>query len=130
MIIGSLGKTIFGCSSHYIKTINNFSIDKSVQWTEHKIISSKPKLQFNNPELDKLKFNIHLNAAWNVNCLAAAKEFEDNMKQGKVLKFILGGKVVGKGWYIIESITENYRAYSSIGTVIKLDLSLQLREYN
>ena len=29
MIVGSLGKTIFGCSSHYIKTINNFEVFSS-----------------------------------------------------------------------------------------------------
>ena len=77
-----------------------------------------------------MKFEIHLNAAWNVNPLAAAKEFEDYMKQGKKLKFILGGKVVGNGWYVITGINETYRAYSAIGTVIKMGLSLQLKEYN
>lgn len=130
MIVGSLGKTIFGCSSHYIKTINNLSIEKSAKWTEFEIINNKPKLQFNNSTLDKLKFDIHLNAIWNVNCLAAAKEFEDYMKKGKVLRFILGGKIVGNGLYVIESISENYIAYSPIGTVIKMGLSLQLKEYN
>lgn len=130
MIVGSLGKTIFGCSSHYIKTISNFSTEKSVKWTEFDIINNKPKLQFNAPSLDRLKFDIHLNAAWNVNCLAAAKEFEDYMKKGKILRFILGGKVVGKGLYVIESISENYKAYSPIGTVTKMGLSLQLKEYN
>lgn len=130
MIVGSLGKTIFGCSSQYIKTIDNFSSNKSVRWTEHQIIGNKPKLQFDGVQLDSIKFDIHLNSIWNVNPLAAAKEFEDYMKQGKKLKFILGGKVVGSGWYIITGMTETYKAYSPMGTVIKMGLSLELKEYN
>lgn len=130
MIVGSLGKTIFGCSLQYIKTIDNFSSDKSVRWTEHQIIGSKPKLQYDGVQLDSLKFDIHLNSAWNVNPLAAAKEFENYMKQGKKLKFILGGKIVGSGWYVITGMTETYKAYSPMGTVIKMGLSLELKEYN
>lgn len=130
MVIGSLGKTIFGCSSFYIKTFNNLSIDKSVEWIEQKIIGNKPKLQFNGEQLDNLKFDIHLNAAWNINPLAAAKELSDYMKEGKKLKFILGGKIVGSGYYVITNITENHKAFSPIGTVIKMDLSIQLKEYN
>lgn len=130
MIVGSLGKTIFGCSSFYIKTINNFSIDKSVSWEEYKIIGNKPKMQFNGEQLDNLKFDIHLNAAWNVNPLASAKELANYMRRGEKLKFILGGKVVGNGYYVITNITENHKAFSPIGTVIKMELSLQLKEYN
>lgn len=130
MIVGSLGKTIFGCSSFYIKTINNFSADKSVKWIEHEIIGDKPKLQFDGIVLDTLKLDIHLNAAWNVNPLLSAKEFENYMKKGQKLKFILGGKVVGGGWYVITSITETYKAYTALGTVSKMELSLSLKEYN
>ena len=126
MIVGSLGKTIFGCSSFYIKTINDLSGDKSVRWIEH----GKPKLQFEGVALDELKLNIHLNAAWNVNPTAAAKEFEDYMKKGQKLKFILGSRVVGSGWYVITSMSETYKAYTSLGNVSKMELSLSLKEYN
>lgn len=52
------------------------------------------------------------------------------MKQGKKLKFILGGKIVGSGWYVITRMSETYKAYSPMGTVIKMGLSLELKEYN
>ncbi|MCI6383321.1 MAG: phage tail protein [Fusobacterium mortiferum] len=130
MIVGSLGTVIFQCSSFYTKTINNLSKNISARWLEHKVIGSKPKLQFDGVELDQLKFSIHLNAAWKVNPLAAAKELENYLKQGKKLKFFLGGKKVGNGTYIITNISEEHRAYSAIGTVTKIDLSLELKEYN
>lgn len=130
MIVGSLGKIIFGCSSFYIKTINDFSGDKSVKWVEHEVISGKPKLQFEGVALDDLKLNIHLNAAWNVNPTAAAKEFEEYMKVGKKLRFILGSRVIGNGWFVITSMSETYKAYTSLGNVSKMELSLQLKEYN
>lgn len=128
MVVGSLGKVIFACSQFYIKTLNNLSKDKSYRWIEHNIIGSKQKLQFDGENLESLKFNIHLNAAWNVNPTVAAEELENYASKGKELKFILGGKVIGK--YVIESISEQYKSFNAIGIVTKIELSLQLREYN
>lgn len=130
MIVGSLGEVIFQCSSFYTKTIDKLSKNISINWIEHKLIGNKPKLQFNGAELDQIKFNIHLNAAWNVNPLAAAKELEVYAKQGKVLKFFLGAKKIGNGKYVISNISEEHKAYSAIGTVTKIELSLELKEYN
>lgn len=130
MIVGSLGKVIFACNTYYIKTINNLSISKSVNWIEHKIIESKSKLQFDSANLDEIKFDIHLNAAFKVNPLKVAKELEEYMKKGKKLKFILGGKIIGTGMYVITSISENHKTFSALGTVTKIELSLTLKEYN
>lgn len=130
MIIGSLGKVIFTCSSFYIKTINNMSIDKSVNWIEHKMMNGKPKLQFDGENLDSIKFDIHLNSAFNVNPLLSAKELEEYMKKGNTLKFILGRKVIGTGWYVITSISETHKTFSSLGVVTKIELSIELKEYN
>ncbi len=130
MIIGSLGKVIFACSSFYIKTINNMSIDKSVNWIEHKMMNGKPKLQFDGENLDSIKFDIHLNSAFNVNPLLSAKELEEYMKKGNTLKFILGRKVIGSGWYVITSISETHKTFSSLGVVTKIELSIELKEYN
>lgn len=130
MIIGSLGKVIFACSSFYIKTIKNMSIDKSVNWIEHKMMNGKPKLQFDGENLDSIKFDIHLNSAFNVNPLLSAKELEEYMKKGNTLKFILGRKVIGPGWYVITNISETHKTFSSLGVVTKIELSIELKEYN
>lgn len=128
MIVGSLGKIVFGCSSFYIKTFNSLTRDSSYRWNEHQIIGRKPKLQFDGVNLENIKFNIHLNANFNINPSKDAETIKEYAKTGKKLKFILGGKVVGT--YVIESINENYKDYTALGIVTKIDLALQLKEYN
>lgn len=128
MVVGSLGKVIFVCSSYYIKTFSNFSKDKSFEWTEHKIINSKSKLQFNGPELENIKFNIILDAAFNVNPTAAAKELMEYGDTGTVLKLIVGTQVLGD--YVITSISEQHKLHTAMGHVRKIDLSISLKEYN
>lgn len=130
MIVGSLGNVIFQCSSYYTKTINNLSRSLSVRWIEHKTIGSKPKLQFDGIELDTIKFKIHLNIALGVNPLVSAKELENYLKSGKQLKFFLGGKKVGNGIYVITGINEEHKSYTANGVVTKMELSLDLKEYN
>ena len=128
MVVGSLGKVIFACSSFYIKTLDSLNKDTSYRWTEHQIIGSKPKLQFDGENLENIKFNIHLNAAFNVNPSKSAQDLKEYGKKGEHLRFILGGKVIGT--YVIENISELYKAYTALGTVTKIDLSIQLKEYN
>ena len=52
------------------------------------------------------------------------------MKKGNTLKFILGRKVIGSGWYVITSISETHKTFSSLGVVTKIELSIELKEYN
>lgn len=128
MVVGSLGKVIFACSNFYIKTLDSLNRDVNYRWIEHQIIGSKPKLQFDGVNLENIKFNIHLNAAFNVNPAKSAQELKEYGAKGEKLRFILGGKVIGT--YVIENISEVYKSYTGLGAVIKIDLSLQLKEYN
>lgn len=128
MLIGSLGNTIFACSKIYLKTFNNFNKDNSYRWIEHNIIRNKPKLQFDGVNLESIKFNIILDAIYNVNPTAAAKELKENANLGKKLKLIIGNEVLGD--YVVESISEQHKRYTALGNVTKIDLSIQLKEYN
>lgn len=128
MIIGSLGNYVFMTSSFYTKTYNSYSRKLSSKWIEHKIIGEKAKLQFDGLELENISFNIHLNKFFNVNIDLEKKILYEYMKDGKVLRLILGGKKIGN--YVITSISEEPKAYSAIGSISKMDLKIELKEYN
>lgn len=130
MIVGGLGRVVFLVSSKYIKTINDLEINKSVNYAEHRIIKGKPKLEFLNNNLDTLTFKIRLNIFYNVNPLAAAKELENYMNNGEILRFILGAKKVGSGKYVITELKESHRKFTAIGTVSEIELEVNLKEYN
>ncbi|MGL4566912.1 MAG: phage tail protein [Fusobacteriaceae bacterium] len=130
MIIGTLGKIVFSVSRFYIKTITDVSMDSSVNWSEHKIIGNKPKLQFLGAELDTVSFKIVLSAFQNVNPLKSADELSCYMKNGTVLNFILGGMKVGKGRYVITSLKESHKKFNSLGIVTVMEIDISLKEYN
>lgn len=128
MIIGSLGSYVFMTSSFYTKTYNSYSRKLSTKWIEHKIIGEKSKLQFDGLELEQISFNIHLNRFFNVSIESEKKVLYEYMKDGKVLRLILGGKKIGN--YVITSISEEPKAYSALGSPTKIDLKVELKEYN
>lgn len=130
MVVGSLGKIVFSVSRFFVKTINDLNIDSSVNFAEHKIMNNKPKLQFLGAELDTISFKMHLSAFRNVNPLKSAEELKKNMKDGKVLNFILGNKKVGNGKYVITSIKESHKKFSPNGVVMTIELDVSLKEYN
>lgn len=127
MIVGSLGNYIFFTSSIYTKTYNSFSRSISSRWIEHKIIGEKPKLQFDGLELESISFSIHLNRFFKVD-IDKEKEIRNFLKEGKVLRLILGGKKIGN--YVITSIGEEPKGYNAFGVSTKMDLKIELKEYN
>ena len=104
------------------------TIETSVRWIEHKIMHEKPKLQFDGVELSQIKFTIHLNRFFNVNIQEEKKILEKYMKEGKVLRLILGGRKIGN--YVITRISEDPKGYSAFGSVTKVELGVELKEYN
>ncbi|MDK4485004.1 phage tail protein [Fusobacterium necrophorum] len=128
MLIGSLGNYIFAASSLYTKTFHSFSKETSVRWIEHKIMHEKPKLQFDGIELSQIKFTIHLNRFFNVNIEEEKKILEKYMIEGKVLRLILGGRKIGN--YVITRISEDPKGYSAFGSTTKIELGIELKEYN
>ena len=128
MIVGSLGYYVFITSSFYTKTYNSYSRKSSANWLEHKVIGEKGKLQFDGLNLEEISFNIHLNRFFNVNISLEKKILYEYMKQGRVLRLILGGRKIGN--YVITSISEEPKAYSAIGAISKMDLKIELKEYN
>ena len=128
MIVGSLGKIIFMVSSKYIKTIDELKGVDSVNYAEHQIIGSKPKLQFLNVNLQTLTFKIRLSAFHNVNPLAAYKELNDYMKNGEPVRFIMGTR--SKGKFVITSLNHDHKKFSAIGTVSVLEAEVSIKEYN
>lgn len=76
------------------KTLDSLNRDASYRWTEHQIIGSKPKLQFDGENLENIKFNIHLNAAFNVNPSKSAQDLKEYGKRENTLDLFLGVKLL------------------------------------
>lgn len=129
MLVGSLGNTIFTVSGFFVRTLDDFTIEGSAKWNQLDIINGPPKLQFAGAELDTVKFKCSFSFAFNVNPLKEVKRLNSYMKEGMNLLFLLGGKKVGSGRYVITSISQAHKKFNARGQVISMDITVSLKEY-
>lgn len=128
-MIGSLGNVIFEVSGEQLRTFDDFSRDGNSRFAKHDVLGIKPVKQFIGPDLDKIKFKIHLSAALGVNPVLEIETLREYMQNGESLTLIIGGKPVGSGKYTIESINENWTVVDNRGNIISVDVDLELEEY-
>lgn len=128
-MIGSLGNVIFEVSGEQLRTFDDFSRDGNSRFAKHDVLGIKPVKQFIGPDLDKIKFKIHLSAALGVNPVLEIETLREYMQNGESLTLIIGGKPVGSGKYTIESINESWTVVDNKGNIISIDADLELEEY-
>lgn len=130
MIVGYLGGTPFVTSKQYLYTFDDYNRSSSTRYTKHEIIGKKPVLEYLGPDIEEIGFKIKLRADHG---LSPEKELEKLRKyrdQGRVMPLILGGNVVGKTRWVIESISEAVNFWSRSGQIISCDVDIKLKEYN
>lgn len=130
MIIGSLGsKVIFEVSDETVMTLNNLTKDVSGNWAKHEIIGGKAKSEFIGPNLQAIKFTIHLNAMLGVRPVNVMDTLEKMVDQGEHEILAIGCRKIGSHTWKINSISETYKTILNKGEILSADVDLNLEEY-
>lgn len=130
MIVGFLGGTPFVVSKQYVYTFDDYNRNSSARYAKHDIVGKKPVLEFLGPDTEEISFKIKLRSDHG---LSPARELDKLRKyrdQGFAMPLVLGGKVVGKTNWVIESIGEVVNYWSRTGQILSCDVDLKLKEYN
>lgn len=128
-MIGTLGKMVFSVSENQVNNFKDLKRDVSVKYAIHEIINSKPIVEFTGVELETLSLAIELNAHLGINVSKSIKDWIEICKKAKVLRFILGGEVIGSKW-VVQSVSTAYNVITSNGKIISASLDIKLQEYN
>ena len=128
-MLASLGDYAFIVNSHDLATFSDLKFSNSAQFQEHKLLSRKSILEFTGLNASTCSLNIHLDCSLTVDMHSAIDYFKNSMNDGTALLFMIGEKVIGQGFWVIESIDESYPRISGEGELLIADLSLKLREY-
>lgn len=129
MIVGYLGDIPFVVSSNYLRTFNDYARSSTGRWAKHDIIGSKPVLEFLGPDVEKISFKMQLRADHGINPYKELDNLRTLRDKGKAMTLIVGNKVVGKNYWIIESIDESVKFWSRSGQIISAEVSITLQEY-
>lgn len=128
-MIGSLGGLVFSVSSNKVLTFRDLNISRETRYGTHDTLQGKPKLEFTGENIDEITLVLSWRIENNVNPEKEIQILEQARKRGKVIHFILGGRRVGSGKYVITNITSAPKRIDNRGNFLSVDYSITLREY-
>lgn len=129
MIVGFLGGTPFVTSKNYIYTFDDYSRNSSARYAKHDLIGQKPVLEYLGPDTEEISFKIKLRSDHGLSPRVELEKLRKYRNQGRVLPLIIGGRVIGKWNWVIESVSEAVNYWSRTGQILSCDVDIKLKEY-
>ena len=128
-LVGSYGILTFETSDKRVLTPAGFRQDLSGQWTKHKVIMSKPKLEFGGAETRKIKFTIKLDVNLGVQPRTQIDLIEWMLENGYVDYLVIGNRIIGINQFAITAMSETWDVVYAHGELAKATLDITLEEY-
>ena len=128
-MLGTLGEYEFEVSSESIRTFQGLKFSNSAAYTEHKVLGREALIEFTGLNASTASLTLTLDITQGVDPSTEITELYETMNAHEALAFTLGGLVMGRGLWVIESLDEDYEQVSSKGVVMRAKVDLKLREY-
>lgn len=131
MAIGNWGSVIkFEVSTRKMLTFQNMKRTVSGRWESHSILNKKPKWEFKGPDASGVTLDILLSAGHGVSPRTMINNIEAAVESGRAEYLYIGGKKVGSGKQVIESVSETWDEVWNNGELVKATVSLTFSEYS
>ena len=129
MAIGSLGEVTFNVSADQVRTFDELQRSNSARVAFHERQGGKPLAEFLGPDAEQITFNVRLSAFEGVAPLDEVKKLRKMRDTGTAALFILDGSPQGDGYWLITSLSEEYRHVDNSGCPSVIQCAVTLREY-
>ena len=129
MYIGYMGDIVFITSADYLLTPSNYAREASGRWAEHDLLMRKPVSQFGGPGLEKLSFDILLDAGHGISPDKQLGKLRKMRDMGAVFPLVIGGKPVSQSSWRLDSLKESDHYFTAAGQLQQCKVSVQLTEY-
>lgn len=128
MVVGSFGTDlVFNVNSKSVLTPRSVQRESKGRYEEHKVLGSKPRLEFLAPELQSFSFSITLSAMNGINPTKALNLIRALCAEGMAERLIIGG--VNYGYHVIESVSEEWKHTLPDGVLLSANVSISMKEY-
>jgi len=128
-IAGVFGPLIFQTSDRRILVPSGFTLDSSGRWSEHELLSGKPRSQFGGPGLKGGSFDIVFNSRWGVRPRAMLALLNIIVETGQHFHLIIGGRPVGRNSFYIPNTSETWDVVYNGGELARAKINITIKEY-
>ena len=129
MALGSLGDIEFEVSDEKVRTFSGLQISKGAKFAAHEVHNRKALLEFTGLDAASMSLKIDINSALGVDVNEELDALHELLDQHEAVPFILNGEPQGGGLWALESLDEEFSRINNKGELVRVELSLKLREY-
>lgn len=129
MLVGFLNTTPFIASSLILRTFDDYKRQGQGRWSKHDLIGQKPVLEYLGSDIEKISFKMLLRADQGISPAKELKRLRQWRDTGAVLPLIIGGKPIGSGFWVIDSLDEGIKYWTKFGHIFTAEVSVSLVEY-
>ena len=130
MAIGNWGRgLVFETSDRRILTPTNLTRSVSGVWATHSRIGAKDEAEFLRPAVQKVSFDLELNAEHGVRPRAMLEYLEWAVETGTVEIMVIGGRRIGRHYWRITETSEAWQVIMNGGEMVKAKVTVKMEEY-
>ena len=127
--IAKWGNITFAVSSDSFLSFSGMKRTISAKWTSHPIIGKRPKLEYQNPEMEEISMEVIFDAELGINPREEMQKFRRACKKGFVNHFYINGKKIAKRKFYISEVTENWNEIWNEGELVRATASVTFCQY-
>lgn len=130
MVVGCLGQINFRVSSEYVQTIERMQYSRSARTAVHQRHNTSALTEFTGYDPAAITFDCYLDRSLGISdVMREADRFEEYMKEGRAVSFVLGNKIYGEYRWLIQSSKVVPVYYDGRGVVIAAKVTVSIIEY-
>nr|WP_145402954.1 phage tail protein [Paenibacillus xylanexedens] len=127
--VAVLGDIVFIVTKYKVRTFSDLSRTSNDRWANNEILLKKPRSQFLGPGLDTFELTVLVDARLGLNPRKEVDKLVAYSREGKVMKFSVGGKGMGVDKVKITSLVQNWQKMDNRGNLTSATYNLTLEEY-
>lgn len=127
--IGTFGNIVFETSDR--RVLNPLGLQRTggSEWATQKLIKGKPRVQYMQPKLRGVTFNIKLNSQNGIKPRKMLDELMDMAEGFTAYRLIINGKPLSPLPWRLVSVSESWGHMYNRGELVTVEVSLTLEEY-
>ncbi len=129
MAVAIFSKKTFQVSSSRIYTLNDFSLNSSLNTESQDVAGKKPSTYVKGGALESMSFNIPVGTSLGINARLEYESWKSIMEAGRAYPFILGGRPVGVNKWILKSVALSNTKIDSKGCILSAVIDVEFEEY-
>lgn len=127
--IGTFGDIVFETSDRRVLNPTGIQRTAGSKWAVQELIKGKPRVQYLQPKLRTVSFNIKLSAQHGVRPRAMLDELIQMAEGNKSYRLVINGKPLSTLPFRLTDVSESWGHMYNRGELITAEVSLTLEEY-